>query len=549
MKNKKNIPAGQKSTQNEIASPHAPSLPKAVPAQEHGFRSRPGKVYHFLTMGAATVIVLAGVKAASGILAPMLLALFLTIILLVPLRWLREIGCPNFISLILVLGSTLMLFVGITYFVGRSANSLLDMVPVYKERIIQKLDVLESQFEVWGFALFREEDARVSGGGTAESGLQGVENAVKKDKKADGETETGDPAQGAGEETPLKQETEAKSPSPSVVPEGAAEPAGAVAVTSGNAEGERAQPEGETSDGEALKAGENAEVEAGEDDEKKAEDKPAGEAEKADAEDKPEEKPEEKTGGLFHTDDDYDLMNTLLGEGPSRKQPLIALDAKSVVYWTTQSLLELRNLAGYSFLVMIFTLFMIFEAARFPEKVDLAFGKEGPIGNIHFHHIANEIRRYLFLKAISSLMSATAATAVYFAFGVPATLFWGLVAFFLYFIPNIGGIVASIIPGLLIFMTYDVQGVLLYAVCLVAIECTIGYGIEPRMLGHGLGISTVVILMSLFFWGWILGLVGFFLAAPLTIMVKIVLQAFKETEWIAVLIGDKTALPHEAHEP
>ncbi len=242
-------------------------------------------------------------------------------------------------------------------------------------------------------------------------------------------------------------------------------------------------------------------------------------------EDDPEEDPEEQ-----------EEFDTVIQAVKKEKPPLFTLDAKSVMYWAAQSLTELRRMAEGGFLVLIFMIFMIFEAAGFPAKVDRAFGKEGPINNEHFHRIAEDIRRYLFLKAISSLMSAAAATFVYWVFGVPATLF---VAFFLYFIPNVGGTLAAIIPGMLIFMTYDVQGLLLYILCLVAIECSIAYGIEPRMLGHGLGISTMVIILSLFTWGWLLGPIGLFLAAPLTIMVKIIFQAFKETEWIAILLGNK----------
>lgn len=518
-------PPPQKPVQDEMKPPAAGKSQAQTP--EPVARSRPGKVYHFLTMGAATVVVLAGVKAASGIIAPMLLALFLTIILLVPLRWLTRIGCPNFIALIFVLGTTLMLFVGISYFVGQSANTLLDEVPAYKEKIMQRLETLEAQFEKLGIAVFQT--ATNETGQAAENGTLNEENAQALtffqrlnrllDAKSDEET-AAPPAE--SEETQAEADTPDVAPSsetstdtPPPVPEAAPESVSQNAPES-TPDAEKSEPDA------ALGA-----------------DTPLEPSPAADTDEKSAEKPTSRH--LHETDDEY--IHALLKEEEAHKPPLIALDPKSVLYWTTRSLQEVRNLAGYSFLVMIFTLFMIFEAARFPAKVDLAFGKEGPIGNIHFHHIANEIRRYLFLKAISSLMSATAATAVYFMFGVPATLFWGLVAFFLYFIPNIGGIVASIIPGLLIFMTYDVQGVLVYAVCLVAIECTIGYGIEPRILGHGLGISTVVILLSLFFWGWILGLVGFFLAAPLTIMVKIVLQAFKETEWIAILIGDKTTHP------
>jgi predicted PurR-regulated permease PerM len=224
---------------------------------------------------------------------------------------------------------------------------------------------------------------------------------------------------------------------------------------------------------------------------------------------------------------------------PEEKSQLILLNSQDVMVWLRTSLVAIREIGESAFLVLIFTIFMVFEAASFPKKVDRAFGFDGPINNQRLQEIAGEIRRYLFLKAISSMMSAVAATTVYWCFGVPAMFFWGVVAFFLYFIPNVGGILASIIPGLLIFMTHDWQGVAIYAVCLVCIECTIGYGIEPKMLGHGLGISTVVILLSLFTWGMLLGPIGLFMAAPLTIMVKITLQAFKETEWIATLIDRK----------
>lgn len=423
------------------------------------------KVYHFLLMGAATIIIIAGIKAASGIVAPLLLALFLTIILLVPLRWLREKGCPNILALLIVLGCTFTIFIGVGMFVGSSLNSFIKEIPAYQKQIVRKFDSLKKELKQYGFSLGEEEPVE-------ENPSPKIPPAESKPREEDPKSEIILPPQ------PLV-ETLPDSDKP-----------------------------GEPFDHETSTEGQIAQSE-----------------------------PKENDDAIDPEADYYidHLAQEMRAEGP----PLVALDIKSVMYWVSKSMLELKHLAESGFLVMIFTLFMIFEAAMFPHKVDRAFGKNAPIGNVHFQNIANEIRRYLFLKAISSLMSALAATMVYLLFGVPAALFWGVVAFFLYFIPNIGGIVASIIPGLLIFMTYDIQGVLLYAVCLITIECTIGYGIEPKMLGHGLGISTVVILISLFTWGWILGPVGFFLAAPLTIMVKIILQAFKETEWIAILIGNK----------
>ncbi|MDO4549798.1 MAG: AI-2E family transporter [Planctomycetia bacterium] len=469
----------------------------------------PQKISRFIIIGAATVILLAGIKAANDIVAPVLLALFVTIILLVPLRWLQKKGCPSIISLILVLGTTLMLFLGIAIFVGQSLNNFIGEIPVYREKIALKIQVLEQKLEQYGFALGWDEEK------------ESLEETEESQKTEDSQKNV----------TPQETGTRATEKNPSAD----------LPLNTNSTKNTK------NSDGippENLIPSQNGETEELPSKKSKNQSPPS-------MENLTQKKNPKKTG-LFSGEDtlfsDYSETDSdfIASYDPDKflaeineEQSLIPLDTKTVMYWITKSVVEIKNLAAYGFLVMIFTLFMIFEAARFPAKVDLAFGKEAPIGNKHFHHIAHEIRRYLFLKAISSLLSAAAATMVYVFFGVPAALFWGLVAFFLYFIPNIGGIVASIIPGLLIFMTYDVQGVILYILCLTAIECTIGYGIEPKMLGHGLGISTVVILMSLFFWGWILGLVGFFLAAPLTIMVKIVLQAFKETEWLAILIGDQ----------
>ncbi|MDR2705022.1 MAG: AI-2E family transporter [Planctomycetaceae bacterium] len=475
-------------------------------------KPKPEKVYHFLVMGAATIVILAGIKAASGIVSPMLLALFMTIILVVPLRWLRNHGCPNSIALIIVLGGTVFVFSGISYFVGRSLNDFILRLPAYKTRIVQKLDQIDKQLEQYGFVL-----------GELGKNKENENPQTEVPPNSEVSPNNGLPIP---ENSPKEQENlqPEKNP-PKPIPE-------SEIPVNKNINNERVHKNTNESVNTDVNSDLNTDVNT--------------DNENEDSNDSPSEKNSEKE----QTDEvvepvvdeivpvSYGEIDKILNK-PMKEQPsLIALNPESVMYWVTKSLVELRHVAEGGFLVLIFTVFMVFEAARFPEKIDRAFGKEGPINNEHFHRIANDIRRYLFLKAISSLMSAVAATFVYWIFGVPATLFWGVIAFFLYFIPNIGGTLAAIIPGMLIFMTYDLQGVFLYVICLVAIECSIAYGIEPKMLGHGLGISTVVIILSLFSWGWLLGPVGLFLAAPLTIVVKIIFQAFRETAWLAILLDN-----------
>ncbi|MDR2757366.1 MAG: AI-2E family transporter [Planctomycetaceae bacterium] len=468
------------------SSPSSVSTPKP----------KPDKVYRFLVMGASTIILLAGIKAASGIVSPMLLALFMTIILVVPLRWLRNHGCPNSIALIVVLGGTVFVFSGISYFVGRSLNDFILRLPAYKNRIVQKLDQLDKQLEQYGFVLEELGKSKEKENPLEHPPIEVLlsnssqisENPTTKitiaDERKESQSEKKDPIPQNKSELPLHETHENNENNENIDSDSNNPP---IEKTT--------EPEPETPVPDEIVPDEIVPV---------------------------------------SSEEIAKILNKQDKEQPS----LIALNPESVMYWVTKSLVELRRVAEGGFLVLLFTVFMVFEAARFPEKIDRAFGKEGPINNEHFHRIANDIRRYLFLKAISSLMSAVAATFVYWIFGVPATLFWGVIAFFLYFIPNIGGTLAAIIPGMLIFMTYDWQGVLLYIICLIVIECSIAYGIEPKMLGHGLGISTVVIILSLFSWGWLLGAVGLFLAAPLTIVVKIIFQAFKETEWLAILLDN-----------
>lgn len=476
-------------------------------------KPRQEKVYHFLIMAAATIIIIAGLKAARGLFAPILLALFVTIILLVPLRWLRKKGCPNVLALILVLGGTIVAFSGITYLVGKSMNDFILRLPAYKDRIVQKLESLDQRLEQYGFQLGEFAKEKIIRQEPTQDEID-KENPDAGIQDADVQTEK-KPMKEESPDKPVRDPDKPKKDSPTVPSpknKGHSKENAEVPL----ADDERPNDEFPTPEvaGDETQAGEEGNGEIDPDEELEAE-------------------PENEITPVSSEE-----IERILTKREKDFSSLIALDSETVLSWVILSLLELRHVAEGGFLVLIFTVFMIFEASRFPEKIDRAFGKEGPIGNEHFHRIADDIRRYLFLKAISSLMSAVAATFVYWMFGVPATLFWGVIAFFLYFIPNIGGTMAAIIPGMLIFMTHDIQGVLLYAVCLIAIECAIAYGIEPRMLGHGLGISVVVILLSLFSWGWILGPIGLFLAAPLTIMVKIILQAFKETEWIAILLDD-----------
>jgi predicted PurR-regulated permease PerM len=121
--------------------------------------------------------------------------------------------------------------------------------------------------------------------------------------------------------------------------------------------------------------------------------------------------------------------------------------------------------------------------------------------------------------------------------GVDYPILWGLLAFMFNYVPNIGSIIAAIPAILLTSVQAGYGTAFLTAGGYIVFNVSISNLIEPRFMGSGLGISTLVVFLSLIFWGWVLGPVGMLLSIPLTMTMKIALSCSEETSWISTLIG------------
>jgi predicted PurR-regulated permease PerM len=198
----------------------------------------------------------------------------------------------------------------------------------------------------------------------------------------------------------------------------------------------------------------------------------------------------------------------------------------------------LLNVATASSLVLIMLVFMLLEAARMPDKVKEAFeGRD--LSNEYFKKIAEDTWNYMKIKTIISFLTGLFTYVGLWILGVEYALLWGLLMFFLNYIPSIGQVIASVPPILLALIDGGVSLAITVTIWLIIVNSFFGLGIEPRYMGEGLGISSLVVLLSLIFWGWLLGPVGMFLSAPLTMVMKIVLQNDSKTRWIAVLLRNR----------
>ncbi|MDP7389373.1 MAG: AI-2E family transporter, partial [Pseudomonadales bacterium] len=128
-------------------------------------------------------------------------------------------------------------------------------------------------------------------------------------------------------------------------------------------------------------------------------------------------------------------------------------------------------------------------------------------------------------------------TVILWVLGVDFPLLWGLLAMLLNFIPTIGSIIAAVPPGMLAIVQAGPGTAVAVAFGFIMINMVMGNVLEPRFMGRGLGLSTLVVFLSLVLWGWLLGPIGMLLSVPLTMTAKIALEANPQTSWIAYLLG------------
>ncbi len=206
------------------------------------------------------------------------------------------------------------------------------------------------------------------------------------------------------------------------------------------------------------------------------------------------------------------------------------------------TLAGLGGVLSNSFLIILTVIFILAEASSFPRKLrDVLTDADRSMP--YFVKFAENVNRYIAIKTSVSVVNGLAITVYLAVLGVDFPILWGLLAFLLNFVPAIGSIIAAIPAVLLALVQLGPGYALLTTAGYAAINIAIGNVVEPRFMSRGLGLSTLVVFLSLVLWGWVLGPVGMLLSVPLTMTAKIALEANPSTVWLAHLLGPAQALP------
>jgi len=208
----------------------------------------------------------------------------------------------------------------------------------------------------------------------------------------------------------------------------------------------------------------------------------------------------------------------------------------SVLNLIGNTLNQISNLFANGFLILLTVIFMMLEVTSLPIKFKKIFSNpEASIARIH--SISKNINKYIAIKTWISIGTGLLVYFLLLIVGVDYPLLWAVLAFALNYIPTIGSIIALIPPLLLTIIQLGFIDAITVLVGYVLINTIMGNILEPKFMGRGLGLSTLVVFLSLLFWGWVLGPIGMLLSVPLTITIKIALDSSEETRWFAILLG------------
>ncbi|EHK0946204.1 AI-2E family transporter [Citrobacter farmeri] len=226
-----------------------------------------------------------------------------------------------------------------------------------------------------------------------------------------------------------------------------------------------------------------------------------------------------------------------LGIGVSVDEMVKYIDPNAAMTLITNLLTQLTNAMSSIFLLLLTVVFMLLEVPQLPTKFQQIMVR--PVeGMAAIQRAIDSVSHYLVLKTAISLVTGLVVWGMLTTLDVRFAFIWGLLAFALNYIPNIGSVLAAIPPIIQVLVFGGLYDALVVLAGYLIINLVFGNILEPRIMGRGLGLSTLVVFLSLIFWGWLLGPVGMLLSVPLTIIVKIALEQSVGGQSIAILLGD-----------
>jgi len=250
---------------------------------------------------------------------------------------------------------------------------------------------------------------------------------------------------------------------------------------------------------------------------------------------------------LLHMDDlKLQMLNSInkfidfsskFGFDIKKEDIILAIDQSNITEIIKNLIKQAGNQFSNIFIILFTIIFMLLESDSFYHKVIYIQQKYHTDATSLLQNI-EKIKSYFLIKAKTSLLTALWILAVLYFYDIKYFYLWATLAFFFNFIPVVGSIFAAIPPILLTLLSQEWLNALYITIWYIIINITIGNILEPKIMGKGLGLSALVIFLSMNFWGWMFGPAGMILSVPLTMSMQFMFAKYETTQWFSLLLSD-----------
>ncbi len=213
------------------------------------------------------------------------------------------------------------------------------------------------------------------------------------------------------------------------------------------------------------------------------------------------------------------------------------IDSDRIISFATASAGKVASGLGNLIFVALTMIFILTEAHGFPAKLREISAGEGTANVSKWKEALDRVQDYVAIKAALSALTGLLVWLMCVILGVDLALTWGVLAFILNFIPNIGSVIAAAPAVVIALLGESALTAIILGASYIAINMVVGNVLEPKLLGRRLGLSALVVFLSMVFWGWLWGTLGMFLSVPLTVVAKILCEHSKDLKWLAVILG------------
>ncbi len=218
--------------------------------------------------------------------------------------------------------------------------------------------------------------------------------------------------------------------------------------------------------------------------------------------------------------------------------PLETVNPQTVIAAAVWVINGVSQTLSQAFLILLVAGFALIEAAVLPAKIEAGLGADNRLLQ-QFKIFSADVVRYLALKSWVSLLTGIIIALWTWLLGLDFFLLWGLVGFIFNYIPVVGPILAAIPALFLALVQFGPRIAIIVAIGYYLINVIVSLAIEPRMMGKGLDLSIFAVFFSVFFFAWVLGPIGMFVAIPVLVLLKFILNSYEETRWLAVAMGSQ----------